>query len=235
MPPNPPRVPSPLRNRAQWTAVVFAVIAALIPAMVLGGWDWIWTKINGPSGITVYADRPYSCPRYIDMPKADVRKDVDAAYAQGVRVSDKSGFPAELSLTLQAKTSQAVVVTGVKVKVLSNRAVPSSGFVVYGECGGGMTPRRFDVSLAKTPVPVRPAAPAKGDEVVDFPFKVADSDPEQLTLQLRPGERDIRFTVEVEWVADGEHGSKILDNAGQGFRVMGTGDLPTYGYGEMFQ
>ncbi|MFD5748164.1 hypothetical protein [Streptomyces sp. NPDC127033] len=203
--------------------------------MVLGGWDWIRTKINGPSGVTVYADRLHSCPRYVDMSKAGARKDLDAVYEQGVRVSDTSGDPAELSLTLQAKTSQAVVVTGVEIKVVSDRAVPSSGLVVYGECGGGMTPRPFDVNLARTPVPVRPVAPAKGDEAVDFPFKVVDSDPEQLTLQLRPGERDIRFTVEVEWVADGEHGSKVLDNDGQGFRVMGTGGLPTYGYGEMRQ
>ncbi|MFJ2554786.1 hypothetical protein ACIO2V_04450 [Streptomyces sp. NPDC087534] len=206
-----------------------------MPTLLLGGWGWIWTKITGPSGATVYSDGTYSCPRYIDVPKAEARKDLNAAYDRGVRVSDKSGFPAELPLTLQAKTAQAVVVTGVKVKVLSNRAVPSSGFVVYGECGGGMTPRPFDVNLAKTPVSVRPVAPAKGDDAVDFPFKVADSDPEQITLHLQPGERDIRFTVEVEWVADGEHGSKVLDNNGQAYRVMGTGGLPVYGYGEVLR
>ncbi|MBT2419033.1 hypothetical protein J7F01_37225 [Streptomyces sp. ISL-22] len=62
----------------------------------------------------------------------------------------------------------------------------------------------------------------------DFPYKVSDSDPAQVVLLLHPGQRDVRFTVEVEWVSDGEHGSETLDNHGQGYRVMGQGDLPRY-------
>ncbi|MFG2173754.1 hypothetical protein ACGFMO_20690 [Streptomyces niveus] len=71
-------------------------------------------------------------------------------------------------------------------------------------------------------------------ELVDFPLKVSDSDPEELVLLLAPGERDIRFSVAVKWVADGESGSTVLDNDGRGYRVMGKPDLPTYARKDLY-
>lgn len=61
-------------------------------------------------------------------------------------------------------------------------------------------------------------------------MQVSGSDPEQIGVQLMPGDRDIRFTVEVDWISDGEPGSEVLDSGGDGFRVMGDGALPTYGF-----
>ncbi|WP_307659523.1 hypothetical protein [Streptomyces sp. V1I1] len=141
---------------------------------------------------------------------------------------DGDGYPPELVLTLQTPTPKAVVVTGVKVKVLKRTAVPTSG-VIVGEraCGGSMMTRPFEVGLSKSPVKVLPTAGDDGT-TVDFPLKLSESDPEQLGLRLDPGDWHVRFTVEVEWVADGERGSKVLDNKGRGFEVSGTGDLPTY-------
>ncbi|MEV6175358.1 hypothetical protein AB0L99_45155 [Streptomyces sp. NPDC051954] len=196
----------------------------------------MWEKVTGPPGVTVYAESLDACvPMYFDASLEDVRGNPDAALQRGVPVHDGEHLPVELPLTLQAKTSQAVVITGVKVKVLSNTALPASGVIVNPDgCGGGMTPRVFDVDLTATPVPVQPVASGDG-ETVDFPLKVSDSDPEQLSLQLDPGDHDVRFTVQVEWVADGEYGSEVLDNNGLGYRVMGNGDIPAYDKAELYR
>jgi hypothetical protein len=138
------------------------------------------------------------------------------------------GFPPEMELTLQAPTSQAVVITGVKVDVLERTAVPGSGTVVEDPaCGGTLTARPFDVDLTRSPAKVRAAASGDGT-VVDFPLKVSAGDPEQIGLNLDPGDWRVRFTVEVGWIAEGEPGSKVLDNNGRGYQVMGMGGLPSY-------
>lgn len=180
-------------------------------------------------------------PSYLGGSLGEVRKkeretpETDVVRRQGVPVHDGKGEPALISLTLQAKTSQAVVVTGLRMKILSTEPLPESGLMVRPDgCGGPMAPRQFQVGLAKSPVSVDPVAP-DGGELVDFPLKVSDSDPEELELLLDPGNRDIRFTVAVEWVADGEDGSTVLDNDGKGYRVLGKPDLPTYAQKDLYE
>ncbi|RII06971.1 hypothetical protein DSC45_34655 [Streptomyces sp. YIM 130001] len=89
-----------------------------------------------------------------------------------------------------------------------------------------MTPRVFTVDLTKSPAQARPEK-SPGKKSADFPLKVSDSDPEQVSLLLEPGDREIRFAVEVMWIAGGESGVEVLDNNGLGFRVMGDGNIPT--------
>lgn len=217
------------------TFVILPAICALAIWIVQGGWTWLWSEVKGPSGVTVHSDKVWGCmPGYFDASLDEVKKKQREApgagvvQEQGVPAYDGKGIPANVSLTLQAKTSQAVVVTGLKIKILSSEPLPESGVMVTVEgCGGPMSPRVFEVGLTKSPVSVDPVAP-DGGELVDFPLKVSDSDPEELELLLVPGDRDVRFSVAVEWVADGEGGSTVLDNDGRGYRVMGKPDLPTY-------
>lgn len=224
------------------TLVVLPTICALAIWMVQGGWTWLWSEIKGPSGVTVYSPGVGGCaPSYLDASLDEARKkeqeapETNLVHDQGVPVYDGEWEPPTITLTLQAKTSQAVVVTGVQFKILSSKPLPASGLLVSPEgCGGGMTPRRFEVGLTKSPVSIDPVAPDSG-ELVDFPLKVADSDPEGLELLLAPGNRDIRFTVAVEWVADGESGSTVLDNDGKGYRLMGKPDLPTYAVKDLYE
>lgn len=234
--PAPPRPPSPLRSRYNVaTLVILPAVCALAIWIVQGGWTWIWSEIKGPSGVTVHSSGVGGCvPSYLDSSleeaKAKEREtpETDLVRDQGVPVYVGEKPPADMVLTLQAKTSQAVVVTGLRIKILSSKPLPEAGVMISPDgCGGPMIPRKFVIGLTKSPVSVDPVAPDSG-ELVDFPLKVADSDPEELELHLAPGDRDVRFTVAVEWVADGEGGSTVLDNDGKGYRVMGKPDLPVY-------
>ncbi|WP_329420371.1 hypothetical protein [Streptomyces sp. NBC_01268] len=232
-----PRDSPPLRNRTTWvTVVVLPLVGALVLWLAQGGLSWVAEKISGPAGLTVFDGGIGGCvPRYVDASLEDLKREPDAA-DKGVPVHGARSEPVELPLTLQAKTSQAVVVTGVRITLLSAKAVPRTGVVVEPDgCGALMTPRAFDVALTVTPTPVAEPVPGKNGAVADFPFKVSDSDPEVLTLRFDPGSQDVRFTVEVEWVADGEYGSKVLDNRGLGYRVMARGGLPLHPHAALYR
>ncbi|MFE0173313.1 hypothetical protein ACFWZ2_13420 [Streptomyces sp. NPDC059002] len=180
--------------------------------------------------MTVHARIGDGCgPWYVDASPGELRKNPARAGGLDTPVDDGGNFPPGLYLTIQAKTSQAVVITGVEVTALSRAALPKSGVVIVEDnpCGGAMETRDFDVDLAATPASVRPRESADGT-TVDFPLKVSDNDPEQLGLLLSPGGRDVRFTVRVNWVAEGRSDSKLLDNGGPGYHVLTRPDLPTY-------
>jgi hypothetical protein len=234
--PSPPRPPSPLRNRTNWvTYVTLPLVGALALWIIQGGWGWVWDQVTGPPGVTVYTPGVSSFSSYTDLPVDAVKKNYESAAKEGVPVATKDNYPPELPLTLQTKTSQAIVVTGVKIRVLSRRSLPNSGLVIDAQLNGGpqVPTHIFDVDFTRS---VQTLASQNGKdrdlpyevEDRDFPYKVSGSDPAQVVLLLHPGQRDVRFTVEVEWVSDGEHGSETLDNHGQGYRVMGQGDLPRY-------
>ncbi|MFG2407757.1 hypothetical protein ACGFR8_26165 [Streptomyces brevispora] len=129
---------------------------------------------------------------------------------------------------MQGRNAQAIVVTGVEVKVLSSKPLPKSGFLVADGCGALMNPRTFAVKFSGSSASTEPVPDVQGKKV-DFPLQVSDSDPEFIDLQLLPGNHDIRYTVEVKWLSDGEPGGKLLDNDGAGYRIMGRGELPKYG------
>ncbi|WP_395575602.1 hypothetical protein [Streptomyces sp. BK79] len=210
---------------------VLTVAAAVTTAMVMGGWSRLQEQWSDPPGLTVHT-AVGSCPIYTDHSLAELRQDRSGSVLQrGVAVTAPEDDPAGLALTLQAKTSQAIVVTGVTVRRLSAAPVPRTGSIVRMECGGGMSPRVFDVDLMAQEISLRPVSRG-GGEAVDFPFKVSGSDPEQFILQLLPGDHDVRFTVEVHWISEGEARSETVTDGVHGFRVTGPGRLPVYSYAD---
>ncbi|WP_219621600.1 hypothetical protein, partial [Streptomyces sp. CB02959] len=167
---------------------------------VQGLWGWIWDEISGPPGLTAYTPGPTPCT------------------------------PTTLPLVLQAKTNEAIVVTGIKVNVLSAKALPKEGEEPSHQDNCAVTAHQpmFDVNLTQTPASVAPTARRAEPDRTDFPFTVSADHPKQLTLRINPGKRDVRFSLKVEWVADGEYGNAILDNGvdrdprkGHGYRVAG--------------
>lgn len=233
MPARLPRRPSHMRNPAYWVPAVFAVTAAVVTAMFTGGWTWLQGQWSDPPGLTVHAALG-SCPVYMNKTLDELRQDSSSDKLQkGVAVTSPQDDPADLTLTLQAKTSQAIVVTGVTVRRLSAAPVPSTGSIVNKECGGAMYRRVFDVDLVAEKIDLRPVSEGAG-KAVDFPLKVSDSDPEQLSLRLLPGDHDVRFTVEVNWISEGEAHSETVADGQPVLRVTGPGRLPVYAYGETF-
>ncbi|WP_078970218.1 hypothetical protein [Streptomyces natalensis] len=180
---------APLRDRTHWaTLVVLPLLGAIAFWAVQGLWGWIWDKISGPPGLTAYTSGLTPCA------------------------------PVTLPLVLQAKTDEAIVVTSVKVHVLSGHS--KAGFA-YGKdpsvdkCAGTAHDPMFDVNLTQTPVSVVPAVRNAEPDRTDFPFTVSSDHPQQLRLRINPGKRDVRFSLKVEWVADGEYGSATLPDDGR--------------------
>lgn len=135
--------------------------------------------------------------------------------------------PVPLPITLQSDSSTAIVVTGVKIKILTKTPPPIKGTVILPDgCGGLMSPRSFNVNLDDLQPEAQPA-PGKDSATApaDFPMKVSADDPEQVVLNVATVRHHVRFAVIVEWVSGGEAGSKTLDNDGQGYELTGPGDL----------
>ncbi|MFH8569281.1 hypothetical protein [Streptomyces sp. NPDC017993] len=220
-----------MRDRTHWvTLVLLPLVGAVGFWAVQGLWDWAWRSISGPPGLTAFASRAVGGEHlYLDPMEA---ADPATKCKRGVPVA-APGKPASLPITLQAKTDEAIMVIGVEVNVVSSKPPPTDGRVAEPMgCPAALKGRAFDVDLTRIPSPVvAPAGKAGSHQATDLPFTVTAEDPEQLNLRLRPGSRDVRFTVKVEWVADGKYGSVTLngdedrDGDGEpGYRVMGPGD-----------
>ncbi|MCH0542453.1 hypothetical protein I3F58_23445 [Streptomyces sp. MUM 203J] len=111
----------------------------------------------------------------------------------------------EIPITLHASTGQVIVVTGITLDVTSSEGVPKRGSIIKQDgCGGGMDKRLYEVTLPSEPTSVQPQVVGAGGNGVGFPYKVTSGDPEQLSVRLNPVERDVRFTLTVSWVSDGE-------------------------------
>ncbi|MEU3713692.1 hypothetical protein [Streptomyces catenulae] len=227
-----------MRDRKLWIGAFVTVLTGFVALVFQGGWEWVQGKLSDPPGLTAYSSGLIGCnPRYLDAPLAELHKQIKTIDHRGVHIPTADDWPS-LPVTLQTSTPQAIVVTGVKVSVLSTRPLPEHGSVVDAECGGGMDERPFDVDLTADPVSVKPSVERTGQGKViqghDFPFKVASGDPEQFTFNIRNVAQDARFAITFSWVSDGEPGSTRLDNDGHGYRVMNLPkNLPRYSKGEV--
>ncbi|MFZ3499840.1 hypothetical protein ACODT5_42660 [Streptomyces sp. 5.8] len=226
---------SPIRDKKAWvTAVLFPALLVVVTTVLPGGWSWVLGLFSGPPEVKLYSDGPMGCvPRYSAASLDELKAKPDMLRREGVPVADSKAGDVSVHVTLQTKSSQSIVVTGVRVDVLATDPLPGTGQVIDASgCGGGMDPRPFDVDFSAHPVSVKPGVVRMPGGVtkpgIGFPFKVSSNDPEQLVLDLRSVQGDVRFSVTVTWVSEGELGSATLDNGGKGYRVMGPGNLPRH-------
>lgn len=137
-------------------------------------------------------------------------------------------------ITVQGKTSSAVVLEALRVRVVGRSApVERNVFFMDNGCGGSLTPRSFDVNLdASRPV----AAPRSGHDgenaipAVRFPYRVSVSDPEVLLVTGRTVSCDCRWYLELEWSSGGRTGAVRIDDHGRPFRTSAITGMPEHGY-----
>lgn len=226
------------RSKAFWGGIIAAVISGAGVIVWQSGWSWFEKEISGPPDLKVYATDTMGCdPGYFAESIESLRERADGVDIKGgVRIPTKDN-PVVVYATLQSDAGEAIVVTGAEVKVLSSDPLPTEGSVISGECGGGVDERVFDVDFSQHPVTVKPQVVRTGTGTAstrDFPFKVSSGDPEQFTFDLKNVNRDVRFSITLNWVADGEPGSTVVDNGGKGYRVMGTPPkVPRYPLGDL--
>ena len=223
-----------LSKPAAW---VGGVITALVIAAATAFGTGLIQRLFAPpnvqiSGVLVAG----SCQgQYLD-------KTAEEAESSASYTGIPEGVGASVEITNQTPSNEAVVLTGLSIKVLTRGPAPVSGIVVAPEpdlCfggGGGITPRPFRVDLETEP-PLIVAEPLPGElgeslPPVSFPFSISQSDPEVFQLNLEDIPGDCTFVVQVAWVAAGQAGQTTLSNHGQGFRVIGSDSaVPHYLYG----
>ncbi|THA70792.1 XRE family transcriptional regulator [Streptomyces sp. A0958] len=144
------------------------------------------------------------------------------------------GGSMKLELTVQGSSQAAVVLTGMHVRVLSQRApVQQPAFSMGEGCGSGIEPQSFDIDLDNSRPTLTPVAGTQGDEVVpakDFPFRVSSSDVEVFDLDAHVEGHDVSWYLELEWSSGGRTGTLRVDDGGQPFRTSSIAGRPEYYY-----
>ncbi|WP_041819059.1 helix-turn-helix domain-containing protein [Streptomyces davaonensis] len=137
-------------------------------------------------------------------------------------------------ISVQGKSSTAVVLEALRVRVVG-RAAPAEGnsYVMDQGCGGAVTPRSFDVDLDKD----RPIAhPVDGNDsgttipAMRLPYRVSAEDPEVLLVTARTKGCECSWYLELDWSSQGRTGTIRIDDEGRPFRTTGIEGLPRYMY-----
>ena len=136
-------------------------------------------------------------------------------------------------LTLQGTSSQAVVLEALRVRVAERtKPLAWNAYRIARPCGGGLSPRHFDVDLDQPHPTARSVAgfDDSGDEMgkeipaVSFPLTVSPADPEVLRVNARTANCDCRWYLEVEWSSQGRSGTVRVTDNGRPFRTSGVRD-----------
>ncbi|WP_327723233.1 transcriptional regulator [Streptomyces europaeiscabiei] len=168
-------------------------------------------------------------PKKVPPPPAPQDAGAWAATQQAVH-----GRNTIVEITVQGRTSAAVVLTALRVRVVG-RTAPAEGnaYAMDQGCGGRVSPRYFDVDLDKNRPIARPVDGADLDvplPAVRFPYSVSAEDSEVLTVSAQTETCDCLWYLELEWSSEGRTGTVRIDDNGRPFRTTGIKGLPRYTY-----
>ncbi|MFJ3800464.1 helix-turn-helix domain-containing protein [Streptomyces sp. NPDC090088] len=145
------------------------------------------------------------------------------------------GRQAMVQISVQGKSSTAVVLTALRVRIVS-RGTPVTGnaYAMGQGCGSDLPPRNFSVDL-DVDRPIAHARPGndsgKPVPAVQFPYRVSAEDPEVLQLTATTEAHDCNWYLELDWSSQGRTGTIRIDDHGHPFRTSSIKGLPHYWYG----
>ncbi|MER6452877.1 helix-turn-helix domain-containing protein [Streptomyces sp900105245] len=166
------------------------------------------------------------------VPPPPVQQDAGAwAATQGA----VHGRQTMVQISVQGKSSAAVVLTALRVRVVSRGTpLPGTAYAMEQGCGGDLTPREFSVNL-DVDRPIAHARPGNDTgrpiPAVRFPYRVSAEDPEVLLVTATTEAHDCQWYLELDWSARGRTGTVRVDDHGRPFRTSGIKGLPRYWYG----
>ncbi|MEU3614858.1 helix-turn-helix domain-containing protein [Streptomyces sp. NPDC006872] len=145
------------------------------------------------------------------------------------------GRETNVEISVQGRSSTAVVLTALRVRVVG-RAAPASGtaYAMDQGCGGSLSKRYFAVDLDKDrPVAHSVAGNDSGTPIpaVSLPYRVSSEDPEVLLVTARTESCDCNWYLELDWSSQGRAGTVRIDDHGHPFRTSSIKGLPRYWYG----
>ncbi|MFJ3304703.1 helix-turn-helix domain-containing protein [Streptomyces sp. NPDC086549] len=140
-----------------------------------------------------------------------------------------------VQISVQGKSSTAVVLEALRVRIVSRGTPVTGNAYAMGEgCGGGLEPRAFSVNL-DVDRPIAHARPGndtgKPVPAVRFPYRVSAEDPEVLLVTATTEAYDCNWYLELEWSSQGRTGTVRIDDHGRPFRTSSIKGLPHYWYG----
>ncbi|MEU7044013.1 helix-turn-helix domain-containing protein [Streptomyces varsoviensis] len=147
-----------------------------------------------------------------------------------------TGGTSKTELVVQGKSEKTVVLQALHVRVVGRSApLDWAAYSMGSGCGGGMTPRSFDIDLDAGQPAAQPAAGEQGDVKIpatDFPYKVSLNDPQVLNITAHTAGHTVSWYLELEWSSGGRHGTTRIDDHGKPFRTSGMKGAPKYAYND---
>ncbi|MEU1474045.1 helix-turn-helix transcriptional regulator [Streptomyces sp. NPDC005760] len=145
------------------------------------------------------------------------------------------GRETKVQISVQGRSSTAVVLEALRVRITGRGSpAPGTAYAMDQGCGGGITPRGFDVNLdIDRPVAHAVAGNETGQTVpaVQFPYRVSASDPEVLLVSATTQTYDCNWYLELDWSSQGRTGTVRIDDHGRPFRTTSIKGLPRLWYG----
>ncbi|MFJ8270387.1 helix-turn-helix domain-containing protein [Streptomyces sp. NPDC094154] len=145
------------------------------------------------------------------------------------------GRQTRVQISVQGKSSTAVVLEALKVRIVSHGAPVTGNAYAMGQgCGSDLAPREFSVDLDVNR-PIVHAGPGndsgKPVPAVQFPYRVSAEDPEVLLVTATTEAYDCHWYLELDWSSQGRTGTVRIDDHGRPFRTSSIKGLPHYWYG----
>jgi hypothetical protein len=165
----------------------------------------------------------------LEYPAGDHR-DADTWHEWAVSNGGGEDGSTLVEVIVQGRTSKAVVLTDLRVRVVKRRP-PPKGTRVLLTAGAGLPTRYFNVNLDDRP-PTWQYEHGEDDTVkpVKFPYRVSGAQPEVFLLGAYTRDCDCQWSAELFWVADGKPDSLVLDNNGEPFRTISSKRSEPYSY-----
>ncbi|WP_329268902.1 helix-turn-helix domain-containing protein [Streptomyces pseudovenezuelae] len=145
------------------------------------------------------------------------------------------GRETKVQISVQGRSSTAVVLEALRVRITGRSSpAPGTAYAMDQGCGGGITPRGFDVNLdIDRPVAHAVAGNDTGQTVpaVEFPYRVSATDPEVLLVTATTQTYDCSWYLELDWSSQGRTGTVRIDDHGRPFRTTSIKGLTRLWYG----
>jgi hypothetical protein len=145
------------------------------------------------------------------------------------------GRETKVQISVQGRSSTAVVLEALRVRITGRSSpAPGTAYAMDQGCGGGITPRGFDVNLdIDRPVAHAVAGNDTGQTVpaVQFPYRVSATDPEVLLVSATTQTYDCNWYLELDWSSQGRTGTVRIDDHGRPFRTTSIKGLTRLWYG----
>lgn len=140
-----------------------------------------------------------------------------------------------VQISVQGKSSTAVVLEALRVRIVSRGAPVTGNAYAMGQgCGSDLGPREFSVNL-DVDRPIVHARPGNDSgrpvPAVQFPYRVSAEDPEVLLVTATTEAYDCHWYLELDWSSQGRTGTVRIDDHGRPFRTDSIKGLPHYWYG----